>query len=154
MQLGLSKWCGVGGSSQEIHLLCSNDQFSYKLKTILVIEVSLGTNMMTSSNFFPRYWPFVWGIHRSRWIPRTKTSDVELWCFLCCVWINGWVNNWKAGDLGRHRTHYDVSVMDTTRPPSSCNQPVGLLDGVICVLLRPPTILLHSWLSEKTKLSI
>ena len=20
---------------------------------------------------FPRYWPFVWGIHRSRWIPRT-----------------------------------------------------------------------------------
>ena len=31
---------------------------------------------------FPRYWPFVWGIHRSRWIPRTKASDAELWCFL------------------------------------------------------------------------
>ena len=24
---------------------------------------------------FPRYWPFVRGIHRSRWIPRTKASD-------------------------------------------------------------------------------
>ena len=31
---------------------------------------------------FPRYWPFVRGIHRSRWIPRTMASDVELWCFL------------------------------------------------------------------------
>ena len=29
---------------------------------------------------FPRYWPFVRGIHR--WIPRTKASDAELWCFL------------------------------------------------------------------------
>ena len=31
---------------------------------------------------FPRYWPFVRGIHRSRWIPRTKASDAELWCYL------------------------------------------------------------------------
>ena len=31
---------------------------------------------------FPRYWSFVRGIHRSRWIPCTKTSDAELWCFL------------------------------------------------------------------------
>ena len=31
---------------------------------------------------FPRYWPFVRGIHRSRWIPRTKASDAGLWCFL------------------------------------------------------------------------
>ena len=31
---------------------------------------------------FPRYWPFVRGIHRSRWIPHTKASDAELWCLL------------------------------------------------------------------------
>ena len=31
---------------------------------------------------FPRNWPFVRGIHRSRWISRTKASDAELWCFL------------------------------------------------------------------------
>ena len=31
---------------------------------------------------FPRYWPFVRGIHRSPVNPRTKASDVELWCFL------------------------------------------------------------------------
>ena len=29
---------------------------------------------------FPRYWPFVRGSHR--WIPLTKASDAELWCFL------------------------------------------------------------------------
>ena len=30
---------------------------------------------------------------------------------LICVWINGWVNNREAGDLRRHRAHYDVNVM-------------------------------------------
>ena len=30
---------------------------------------------------------------------------------LICAWINGWVNNREAGDLRRHRTHYDVIVM-------------------------------------------
>ena len=34
---------------------------------------------------FPRTWPFVRGIHRSRWIPNTKASDAELWCFLWSV---------------------------------------------------------------------
>ena len=27
-------------------------------------------------------WPFVRGIHRPRWIPLTKASDAEFWCFL------------------------------------------------------------------------
>ena len=31
---------------------------------------------------FPHNWPFVRGIRRSRWIPHTKASDAELWCFL------------------------------------------------------------------------
>ena len=30
---------------------------------------------------------------------------------LICAWINGWVNNRKAGDLKRHRAHYDVTTM-------------------------------------------
>ena len=58
---------------------------------------------------FPRNWPFVRGIHRPRWIPHTKASDAELWCFLwSCVWIKGWVNNREAGYLRRHHGHYDV----------------------------------------------
>ena len=30
---------------------------------------------------------------------------------MICAWINGWVNNREAGDLRRHRAHYDVIVM-------------------------------------------
>ena len=30
---------------------------------------------------------------------------------LICAWINGWVNNHKAGDLRRHHAHYDITVM-------------------------------------------
>ena len=30
---------------------------------------------------------------------------------LICAWINGWVNNREAGELRRHRAHYDVTVM-------------------------------------------
>ena len=39
--------------------------------------------------------------------PVTRSFDF----FLICTWINGWVNNRKAGDLRCHRVHYDVSVM-------------------------------------------
>ena len=47
-----------------------------------------------------------------RWIPLTKASDADLWCFLWSApWINGWVNNREAGDLRRHCAHYDVIVM-------------------------------------------
>ena len=57
---------------------------------------------------FPHNSPFVRGIHRSH----TKASDTELWCFLLiCVWINSWVKNREAGDLRRHRGHYDANVM-------------------------------------------
>ena len=46
-----------------------------------------------------------------RWIHRTKTSDAELRCFLGSARINVWANNRDAGDLRRHRAHYDVIVM-------------------------------------------
>ena len=45
-----------------------------------------------------------------QWIPLTRASDAELWCFLC-AWIHGWVNNHRAGDLRRHCADYDVTVM-------------------------------------------
>ena len=38
--------------------------------------------------------------------PVTRSFD-----FFICVWINGWVNNREAGDLGRYRAHYDVIIM-------------------------------------------
>ena len=61
---------------------------------------------------FPRYWPFVRGIHRSPVnSPHKGQWRGALMFTLICARINGWVNNREAGDLRRYRTHYDVIVM-------------------------------------------
>ena len=61
---------------------------------------------------FPRYWPFVRGIHRSPVNSAHKGQLRGASIFsLICAWINNWVNNGEAGDLRRHRSHYDVIVM-------------------------------------------
>ena len=47
------------------------------------------------------------------WIPNTKASDAKLsLIILICVWINDLINNGEAGDLRRHRAHYDVPIMN------------------------------------------
>ena len=66
---------------------------------------------------FPRYWPFVRGIHRSpvnslhkgRWRGALVFS-------LICVWTNNWVNNGDSGDVRRNGAHYDVIVMSSRVP--------------------------------------
>ena len=60
---------------------------------------------------FPRYWPFVRGIHGA------------LIFSLISVWINGWVNNREAGDLRRYHAHYDVGVM-VARVMAWCTKPL------------------------------
>ena len=61
---------------------------------------------------FPRYWPFVQGIHPSRVNSLHKDQWRGALMFsLICAWINGWVNNCEAGDLRRHCAHYNVTVM-------------------------------------------
>ena len=61
---------------------------------------------------FLRYWPFVRGIHRSPMnSPHKGHWRGALMFPLICDWINSWVNNCEAGDLRRHRAHYDVTAM-------------------------------------------
>ena len=63
---------------------------------------------------FPLNWPFVWGIHRSPVnSPHKGQWRGALMFSLICVWINDWVNNREAGDLRHHRTHYDVTLMES-----------------------------------------
>ena len=71
--------------------------------------------MMTSSNgnIFRVTWPLcgeftvpVNSQHKGQWRGALMFSVI-------CVWINGWVNEREAGDLRRHRGHYDVIVMAT-----------------------------------------
>ena len=71
--------------------------------------------------YFPRYWPFVWGIYRSPAnSPHKGNWRGALMFSLICAWINGWVNNREAGDLRRHRASYDVTV-------KQCCSLVGIL---------------------------
>ena len=83
-----------------------NDLFQIK-------AASLMGHMMTSSNgnIFRVTGHLCGEFTGPRWIPLTKASDTELWCFLW-AWINCWVNNREAGDLRRYRAHYDVIVMN------------------------------------------
>ena len=39
--------------------------------------------------------------HKGQWHGALVFSSI-------CTWINGWVNNGEAGDLRRHRVHYDL----------------------------------------------
>ena len=61
---------------------------------------------------FPRYWPFVRGIHRSTVnSPHKGQWRGALMFSLICARINGWVNSSEADDLRRYCVHYDVIVM-------------------------------------------
>ena len=55
-----------------------------------------------------RNWSFVrWPVnspHKGEWRRALVFS-------LICAWTNVWVNNRDAGDLRRHRAHYDATIM-------------------------------------------
>ena len=66
---------------------------------------------------FLRYCPFLRRNHRStvdsphkgQWRRALMFSSI-------CAWTNDWASNRDAGDLRRHRAHYDVTVMVITGP--------------------------------------
>ena len=61
---------------------------------------------------FPRYWPFVRGIH---WSPVDSPHNDQwrgaLMFSLICAWAYGGANYRDVGDLKCHRAHYDVFVI-------------------------------------------
>ena len=65
--------------------------------------------------YFPRYWPFMRGIHRSpvNCSHKGQWRGALMFSFIC-AWINGWVNYREAGHLRRYRAHYDVPLIENT----------------------------------------
>ena len=59
------------------HLLEAGQPWNWQLD---VCEAKRLHDDVIKWKHFPRYWPFVRGIHRFRWIPYTKASDAELRC--------------------------------------------------------------------------
>ena len=108
---------------------------------------------MTSSNgnIFRVTGPLCGEFTGVRWIPHTKASDADIWCFLWSApWIDGWVNNRAAGDLNRHRAHYDVIVMRYAIP---IVKHVSLIISFSChsdkqhrtAYKKPELVLLKKW---------
>ena len=69
---------------------------------------------MTSSNgnIFPVTGPLCGRIQR----PSVNSPHKDQWCealmfSLIHAWTSGWVNNRDDDDLGRHRTHYDTTLI-------------------------------------------
>ena len=97
---------------------CTLVSITYNVSRVTFPRLTRNTrtlhHMMTSTNgnIFRVTGPLCGEFTGHRWIPRTTASDAELWYFLWSAhWINGWVNNREAGDLRRHRAHYDVIVI-------------------------------------------
>ena len=76
--------------------------------------------MMTSSdgNIFRVTGPLCWEFTGPRWIPRTRASDAELWCFFD-LRLNrrlskqswGWWFETQSGSLWRHCSDYKSTIL-------------------------------------------
>ena len=117
-----SEWCIVGYIGQ-MHCWVlwdwSISSASQELCTRFAVCYILWYDDVIKWKHFPRYWPFVRGIHR--WPVNSWHKGQwrrALMFSLICAWINGWVNSGEAGDFRRCRAHYDVTVMSFW--PISC----------------------------------
>ena len=105
---------GASFNSDELDLH-SPESNEYDSLSMLLSHHSLTNDDVIKWKHFPLYWPFVRGIHRSPVnSPHKGQWRGALMFSLICARINGWVNNGEAGDLRRHRPHFDVIVMILT----------------------------------------
>ena len=88
---------------------CVKTKFDPCFTIVIVMKCPWWRHQMET---FPRYWPFERGIHWSQVnSPHKGQWRGTLMLYLIYAWINGSVNNREAGDLRRHRAHYDVTAM-------------------------------------------
>ena len=105
---GCLKWNGVLSCW---FMSCHHDMRSTKL-----VDLTLEHEDIIKGKHFPRYWPFVWGIHQSPVnSPHKGQWRGALMFSLIWAWINGSVDNRDAGDLRCHHAHDDVTVMEVTQ---------------------------------------
>ena len=106
-------------ASQQMHRISANTDVEYYVFQCL-IHLSQGTeretnHMMTSSNGnISRVTGPLWGEstgHLSVNSPHKGQWRGALMFSLIYAWTNGWAKYRDAGDLRRHCTHYDVTVI-------------------------------------------
>ena len=121
-------------------VIAETDYFGWSTHIRVVMKVSkflwLRIARWRKWKHFPRYWHFVRGIHR--WPVNSPHKGQWRGAFmlsLICTKINGWVNNGEAGDLRRHRAHYDVTVMSMWKGRSNIELEWNYVFYVLCTLL-------------------
>ena len=128
------EWGVEGRGMRALSQILSDESLSYSLKHISTGEHSLHISWR-STHLLHLYFLFSWwrhqmetcsaslafvrGIHgrlRGSYRLPVNSPHTDQWCgalmfSLICAWTGSWVSNQDAGDLRRHRTHYDVTVM-------------------------------------------
>ena len=122
---GLSWWIGARNYPNIFHTFGKKSYFRNADVCERITDSIIVTNSATYTAFvhltyddvmkwkhFPRYWPFVRGIHLSPVnSPHIGQWSGDLMFFLICAWTNSWANNGDVGDLRRNYAPYDVIVM-------------------------------------------
>ena len=80
----------------------------WKRFVICLVRTRLGSWWRHRMETFSALLSFVRGIHR--WPDKGHWRGALMFSLICAR-INGWENNVEAGDLRRHRAHYDVILM-------------------------------------------
>ena len=88
------------GSTHLLHLYLLFSWWRHQMEICSALLVLCAGNSLVTSEFTGH-----------RCIPLTKASDAEFWCFLWFAPEQRVKSNQGAGDLRRHRAHYDVTVM-------------------------------------------
>ena len=105
----IKKWCLF---RYEICLQYPHSGVVYGIYAVNIDSASIQHDDIIKWKHFPRYWPFVRGIHRSPVNSPHKGQWRGTFIFsLICVWIIGWVNNRDTGHLRRYSAHYDAIVV-------------------------------------------
>ena len=95
----------------------------------------IGHDDVIKWKYFPRNWPFARGIHRSPVdSPHKGQWRGALMFSLIYPWTNSGANNRDAGDLWRHRAHYNVNVILGMTPMELAN---WLFHGTLIFLAKP-----------------
>ena len=115
-----------------LHHLCQYITFEYHISNPALIE----HDDVIQWKHFPRNWSFLWEIHGSPVNSLHKGQWRGALMFsLICAWINGWVNYREAGDLRRHRSHYNVTVMTFSCMTCSLQNIIIIKDRWDCLYL-------------------
>ena len=99
-------------SAQAI-MFCVRSKIPFPLKIHNGKCLQITNFMMTSSNrnIFRVGGLLCGELTNPRWSPHKDQWREALIFSLICVWTNDWATNPEAGDLRRHRVHYDVPIM-------------------------------------------